>query len=77
MRQIAVSIGQMLPVGSEVRERFGSLLQICATISVVEDCLVVEFGAPLNISIRKEEDPEWSPPIDQLAGLHMHDGWDN
>ena len=77
MREIATSIGGILPEGSALRERFSRLLQICATISVAEDFLVVEFGAPLGISIEKDPQERWFPPADQIAGLDRHDSWDN
>jgi hypothetical protein len=78
MREIASSLKEILPEGSRARERFGDLLQICATISVAEDFLVVEFGTPPTISLRADEEAEhWFPPAGQLASLDRHDSWDN
>lgn len=78
MRDLAVSIEGMLPDDSTIRRRFSTLLQICATISVAEDFLVVEFGAPLDISTQSDpERPSWFPPAEQIARLDMHDSWDN
>ena len=78
MRELASSLRAILPEESPMRERFGGLLQICATISVAEDFLVVEFGAPMGISVRAEEEaPKWFPPAEQIAALDHHDSWDN
>jgi hypothetical protein len=64
---------------SKARERFGGILQICASISVAEDFLVVEFGSPQNISLTERE-PKFAPmffPAGRIDGVDHYDDWDN
>ena len=78
MREIATSISEMLPKGSNAREQFSEVLQICASISVAEDFLIVEFGAPLDISVdRDEHNNRWIPDGNQLSGVAVYDSCDN
>ena len=78
MREIASEIAKILPESSLVREQLGNLLQICASISVVEDFLVVEFGAPLHLSFDTKPRTHWWVPLaDQLVDVDEHDSWDN
>jgi hypothetical protein len=78
MRAIASSISGMLPQGSIAREQFSSVLQICASISVAEDFLIVEFGAPLNVAVEQDRAKMgWLPDVDQLSGVAVYDSWDN
>jgi hypothetical protein len=46
MREIAKSLDQLLPEASEIRARFVELLQICASISVLEDFVVIDLHSP-------------------------------
>jgi hypothetical protein len=78
MRQIASSLFDILPENSALRAKFGALLQVCATISVAEDFLVVEFGTPLKISRQTNaREKAWGWEIDQVDNLDRHDSWDN
>lgn len=80
MREIASHLREILPDGSPVLRRFAALLQLCASISVVENFLAVELGAPPGVVRRREEDREhrqFFPTTDELDGLRLQDGWDN
>lgn len=78
MRDIASSIREMLPEQSTAREKFGGILQICASISIAEDFLIVELGVPQEISISTEAPlaAMTRSPLGRIKGVELQDDWD-
>jgi hypothetical protein len=46
MREIAKSLDEVLPQAAGIRARFVELLQLCASISVLEDFFVIDLHSP-------------------------------
>ena len=78
MREIGSNLRALFPEGSPLQHRFGELARICASISVGEDFLVVDFGAPLDLTLGENNDfPRMVDAPDHVAFLGMHESWDN
>lgn len=54
MREISSTLDALLPVSSRLRERFSALLELCVSISVAEDFLVLQLGAPITLPVPPE-----------------------
>lgn len=59
MRELNLALDGMLLEGSEARKKLGGILQLCASIYVCEDFLVVGLGAPKEVK----------PSIDGSGGI--------
>jgi hypothetical protein len=78
MRELNTSLCDILPQESEARRRFSGILQVCASISVVEDFLEVQLGIPEKVEIDRIPPRFQRHPEGEMAGIgDFRDDWNN
>jgi len=58
MREISSSLNTLLTKSSDLHQRLSALLQICVSISIAEDFLVLQLSAPTTVPTQ----PVWQGP---------------
>jgi hypothetical protein len=79
MRELSSLINDILPQQSRARKKFTAILQICASISVSQDFLVVELGVPraLKPATNNPRFPGVFAAPGRIEGVDQRDHWDN
>jgi hypothetical protein len=78
MRELAGSLDGILKRESTLRSRLNQILQVCASISVAEDFLVVNLGTPAAIPDQityqiNDDGRAWGPWTGEMHPLNVED----
>jgi hypothetical protein len=74
MRELSSSLDGILKRESALRTRLSELLQVCASISVAEDFLVINLGTPVEVSDKDtDEVSRWGLRTGEMPGLDIRD----
>ena len=69
MRALATSLDRLIQPDDALRRRLTDVLEVCVSISTVEDLVVIKYGNPHELSMVVYDD--WGLEREEIAGLPL------